>query len=193
MRTSQRSPCFHTLSLDGKKECVEWFAQGTVWFAFPPCSSRRPDVGALQSDRRTRAAVIEPMAAARAGVGQPWRPQRRHVEPVWWEGERLLGFVGCLRVRGVAGAGRHRSPGRSPRIGSALLDAAVPLCRERGDGRPLLVSAAPSIAGQRAGTEPRREALDRRAPSCPVRRADQRTAQAGQWPLRQRPSRTCHS
>ena len=34
-------------------------------------------------------------------------------------------------------------------IGSALLDAAVPLCRERGDRQPLLVVPRQSIAGKR--------------------------------------------
>jgi ribosomal protein S18 acetylase RimI-like enzyme len=69
---------------------------------------------------------------------------------LWWEGERLLGFLGIYEfgtapelVGMVAPAARRRG------IGSALLDAAIVLCRERGDRKPLLVVPRQSIGGKR--------------------------------------------
>ena len=63
---------------------------------------------------------------------------------------------GCSALSGSTGSGsRRRGPGWSPRalarrgIGSALLDAAVTLCRERGDRQPLVVVPRHSIAGKR--------------------------------------------
>ena len=69
---------------------------------------------------------------------------------LWWEGERLLGFVGIYGFgESPELAGMVAPDARRRGIGSALLDAAVPLCRERGDRQPLLVVPRESIAGKR--------------------------------------------
>jgi ribosomal protein S18 acetylase RimI-like enzyme len=69
---------------------------------------------------------------------------------LWWEGDRLLGFLGRYgfgsepELAGmVSPDARHRG------IGGALLDDAVQLCRERGDRRALLIVPRPSVAGKR--------------------------------------------
>jgi ribosomal protein S18 acetylase RimI-like enzyme len=79
--------------------------------------------------------------------------QRRgdHVEDVlWWEGDRLRGFLG---IYGFASspelAGMVAPEARGHGIGTMLVDAALPLCRERGDRHPLLIVPRPSLAGKR--------------------------------------------
>lgn len=69
---------------------------------------------------------------------------------LWWEGERLIGFLGIYTfgeppelVGMVAPDARRRG------IGSALLDAALPLCRALGDRLPLLAVPRQSIEGKR--------------------------------------------
>ena len=70
---------------------------------------------------------------------------------LWWQGEQLLGFLGlyafgasCLELVGmVAPAARRRG------IATALLDAALPLCRQRNYPRALLVVPGASVAGSR--------------------------------------------
>lgn len=69
---------------------------------------------------------------------------------LWWNGERLVGFLGIYtfgQSPELAGMVAPNARGRG--IGSALLDAAVSLCRERGDQQPLLVVPRQSIAGRR--------------------------------------------
>jgi len=68
---------------------------------------------------------------------------------LWWEEEQLLGFLGLyafgpsLEVVGmVAPAARRRG------IATTLLDAALPLCRERGHQQALLVVPRPSGGGK---------------------------------------------
>ena len=69
---------------------------------------------------------------------------------LWWEGGRLLGFLGIYGFgESPELAGMVAPDARRRGIGSALLDAAVPLCRERGDRQPLLVVPRESIAGKR--------------------------------------------
>ena len=69
---------------------------------------------------------------------------------LWWEGERLLGFLGIYTFGEPPElAGMVAPDARGRGIGSALLDAAVPLCRERGDRPPLLVVPRQSIEGKR--------------------------------------------
>jgi ribosomal protein S18 acetylase RimI-like enzyme len=69
---------------------------------------------------------------------------------LWWEGDRLLGFLGfygfgfSLELAGmVAPDARRRG------IGTALLDAALPLCRGLGVREALLIVPGPSVAGKR--------------------------------------------
>jgi ribosomal protein S18 acetylase RimI-like enzyme len=69
---------------------------------------------------------------------------------LWWEGDRLLGFLGIygfVTLPELAGMVAPDARGRG--IGGALLDAAIPLCRELGDQRPLLIVPRPSLAGKR--------------------------------------------
>jgi ribosomal protein S18 acetylase RimI-like enzyme len=69
---------------------------------------------------------------------------------LWWKGERLLGFLGIYTFgESPELAGMVAPDARGRGIGSALLDAAVPLCRERGDRPPLLVVPRQSIEGKR--------------------------------------------
>jgi ribosomal protein S18 acetylase RimI-like enzyme len=69
---------------------------------------------------------------------------------LWWEGERLLGFLGIYTFgESPELAGMVAADARRRGIGSALLDAAVSLCRERGDRPPLLVVPRRSIGGKR--------------------------------------------
>jgi ribosomal protein S18 acetylase RimI-like enzyme len=69
---------------------------------------------------------------------------------LWWEDERLLGFLGIYTFgESPELAGMIAPDARGHGIGSALLDAAVALCRERSDRPPLLVVPRPSLAGKR--------------------------------------------
>jgi ribosomal protein S18 acetylase RimI-like enzyme len=69
---------------------------------------------------------------------------------LWWEDDRLVGFVGiCGRQSSPELAGMVSPEARCRGIGTALLDAALPLCRERSDGQPLLIVPRPSVAGRR--------------------------------------------
>jgi ribosomal protein S18 acetylase RimI-like enzyme len=69
---------------------------------------------------------------------------------LWWEGDRLLGFLGIYGFdTSPELAGMVAPDARRRGIGTALLDAAMPLCRERGDRRPLLIVPRPSLAGKR--------------------------------------------
>ena len=83
-----------------------------------------------------------------------WGTLRRRsgdrVEDVlWWEGERLLGFLGLYGFGSSPElAGMVLPDARRRGIGGALLDAALQLCRERGDQRPLLIVPRPSLAGK---------------------------------------------
>ena len=69
---------------------------------------------------------------------------------LWWEGDRLLGFLGLYGFGSSPELAGMVSPdARGRGIGGALLDAALELCRERGDQRPLLIVPRPSAAGKR--------------------------------------------
>ncbi|MGH2914488.1 MAG: GNAT family N-acetyltransferase [Solirubrobacteraceae bacterium] len=69
---------------------------------------------------------------------------------LWWEGERLLGFLGIYGFGDSPElAGMVAPQSRRRGIGAALLDGAVALCRERSDRQPLLVVPRQSIAGNR--------------------------------------------
>ena len=69
---------------------------------------------------------------------------------LWWEGDRLLGFLGIYQFGASPElAGMVAPDARRRGIGAALLDAAVQACRERGDRQPLLIVPRPSTAGKR--------------------------------------------
>jgi ribosomal protein S18 acetylase RimI-like enzyme len=69
---------------------------------------------------------------------------------LWWEDERLLGFLGIYTFgESPELAGMVAPDARRRGIGTALLDAGLPLCRERGDRPPLLVVPRQSTAGKR--------------------------------------------
>lgn len=69
---------------------------------------------------------------------------------LWWDGERLVGFLGIYGFsKALEMAGMVAPDARRHGIGSALLEAAVPLCRERGDRSPLLIVPRQSTAGKR--------------------------------------------
>jgi ribosomal protein S18 acetylase RimI-like enzyme len=69
---------------------------------------------------------------------------------MWSEGDRLLGFLGIYGFgSSLELAGMVSPDARRRGIGAALLDAALPLCREQSDRRPLLIVPRPSVAGKR--------------------------------------------
>jgi len=76
----------------------------------------------------------------------------REVEDfLWWEAERLAGFLGLYAFgeRTVEIAGMVDPGARRRGIATALLDVALPICRERGYERALLVAPRGSGAGRK--------------------------------------------
>jgi ribosomal protein S18 acetylase RimI-like enzyme len=79
---------------------------------------------------------------------------RRSVEEtndlLWWDGPRLLGFLGlyCFDGRNVELVGLVDPAARRAGIGTALLDAAMALCRERSYSSVLLLTPRNSDAGR---------------------------------------------
>jgi len=69
---------------------------------------------------------------------------------LWWDGDRLLGFLGLYAFGPptVELAGMVDPAARRSGIATALLDAALPLCRERGYEQVLLVTPRASLAGK---------------------------------------------
>jgi len=69
---------------------------------------------------------------------------------LWWEGERLLGFLGLYAFAPptVELAGMVLPAARRRGIATALLDAALPLCRSRGYRQALLVTPRASAPGR---------------------------------------------
>lgn len=73
-----------------------------------------------------------------------------HVEDVlWWDGGRLVGFLGLYAFGPptVELAGMVDPAGRRRGIATAMLDAALPVCRDRGYAKALLVIPRSSAAG----------------------------------------------
>jgi GNAT superfamily N-acetyltransferase len=69
---------------------------------------------------------------------------------LWWERDRLLGFLGLYSFgASVELAGMVAPDARRRGIGTALLDAALPLCRERRHQPVLLIVPRSSDAGRR--------------------------------------------
>lgn len=67
---------------------------------------------------------------------------------LWWEGDRLVGFLGFYASSWRAGAGRYGRAGRSPaRNRGHRLGRRSFLCRERADPAPLLIVPRRSEAG----------------------------------------------
>lgn len=68
---------------------------------------------------------------------------------VWWEGDRLVGFLGLYAFGSptVEIAGMVDPSARRRGIATALLDAALPLCRERHYEQALIVIPRGSAAG----------------------------------------------
>ncbi|MDB4942636.1 MAG: GCN5-related N-acetyltransferase [Labilithrix sp.] len=77
------------------------------------------------------------------------RPGDQVDDLLWWEGEQLLGFVGLYAFGGVDVelAGVVDPAARRKGIATALLASALPLCRERGFPRALLVTPRAPAAG----------------------------------------------
>jgi len=69
---------------------------------------------------------------------------------LWWNGDRLLGFLGLYAFGShpVELAGMVDPAARRRGIATALLDAALPICRDRGYPRALLVTPRASAAGR---------------------------------------------
>lgn len=69
---------------------------------------------------------------------------------LWWEGERLRGFLGLYGFGGpVELAGMVAPSARGRGIGTALLDAATTVCQSQGHDRALLIVPRTSVAGRR--------------------------------------------
>jgi ribosomal protein S18 acetylase RimI-like enzyme len=69
---------------------------------------------------------------------------------LWWEGDRLLGFLGFYGFgSSLELAGMVAPDVRRRGIGTALLDAAVPLYRRVGYREALLIVPRPSVPGRR--------------------------------------------
>jgi ribosomal protein S18 acetylase RimI-like enzyme len=69
---------------------------------------------------------------------------------LWWEGDRLLGFLGLYGFAGstIEIAGMVDPSARRRGIATALLAAAMPICRSGGYDRALLVTPRGSAAGR---------------------------------------------
>ncbi len=78
------------------------------------------------------------------------RPVEEQNDVLWWEGSRLLGFLGlyCFDGRNVELVGMVDPAARRAGIASALLDAAMVRCRERSYSSVLLVVPRQSVGGR---------------------------------------------
>jgi ribosomal protein S18 acetylase RimI-like enzyme len=77
------------------------------------------------------------------------RSGRRVEDLLWWDGERLLGFLGIYAFGAptVELTGMVAPDARRKGIASALLEAALPICSERGYTKTLLVTPrTPTVA-----------------------------------------------
>ena len=78
------------------------------------------------------------------------RPGRDVEDILWWDGERLLGFLGIYThgAPTIELAGMVDPAARRRGIGTALLDAGLRVCREREHSSVLLVVPRTSVAGR---------------------------------------------
>jgi ribosomal protein S18 acetylase RimI-like enzyme len=112
--------------------------------------------GLSRGDLRELAELETRVLAADGGrLKLEWRVLRTRagegVEDVlWWEEDRLLGFLGLYAFGAptVEIAGMVDPAARRRGIATKLLEAALPICRERGDQRALLVTPRGSVAGR---------------------------------------------
>jgi len=79
------------------------------------------------------------------------RPGQQVDDLLWWDGDQLLGFLGLYSFDGrtVELAGMVDPAARRRGIATALLDAALPLGRERAYEKTLLVTSRGSEGGLR--------------------------------------------
>jgi len=107
---------------------------------------------ALQAIAELEARVVE---ADGGRLKLEWRALRsrsgeRVEDLLWWEGDSLLGFLGIYGYGStIELAGMVAPDARRRGIATALLDAAAPLCRERGCREALLIVPRASTAGKR--------------------------------------------
>jgi ribosomal protein S18 acetylase RimI-like enzyme len=102
-------------------------------------------------------AVLERLVIAADGgrLKLEWGSLRRRTgdrveDLLWWDGDRLLGFLGLYSFgSSLELAGMVAPDARRRGIGTALLDAAIPLCRARGAPKALLIVPRPSVPGKR--------------------------------------------
>lgn len=90
------------------------------------------------------------------------RAGRQVEDLLWWDGERLVGFLGMYSFGGpptVELAGMVDPSARRAHIATALVEAALPLLRERGFTEILLVTPRDSVGGS-AFARSRRAVLD---------------------------------
>lgn len=113
-------------------------------------------VRGLSADHLAAVAALEQEVVAADGgrLKLEWGTLRgrsgRDVEDLlWWEGDRLVGFLGVYAFGGPFGelGGMVAPDARRRGIGTALVDAALPLCAARGIGRVLLVTPRTTPAG----------------------------------------------
>jgi ribosomal protein S18 acetylase RimI-like enzyme len=113
-------------------------------------------LGLSRRDLRALAELEERVVAADGGrLKLEWgvlraRDGKAVQDFLWWEGDRLLGFLGLYAFGGptVEIAGMVDPEARRRGIATALLEAALPICRARGYKRALLVTPRGSEAGR---------------------------------------------
>lgn len=145
---------------------------GTKWsIVFPP--SYNGTVGEVEHARGLTASELEAIGELEREVVSrdggrlklAWNHLRscsgeRVEDLLWREGGRLLGFLGLYSFGGpIELSGMVAPEARRRRIASILLDAALALCRDRGEERALLVVPRDS-PGAHALALGRRGALD---------------------------------
>jgi ribosomal protein S18 acetylase RimI-like enzyme len=128
-------------------------ARGAIWFAFPVLE---PAAGLTSRALQAIAELERQVVDADGGrLKLEWdnlrgRSGDRVEDLLWWEGERLLGFLGIYTFgESPELAGMVAPDARGRGIGSGLLDAALALCRERSNRPSLLVVPRQSTAGKR--------------------------------------------
>jgi GNAT superfamily N-acetyltransferase len=114
------------------------------------------------TDRQLRALAELEMRVVGADGGRlklEWgvlrsRPGKYVEDFLWWEGDALVGFLGVYAFGAptVEITGMVDPSARRRGIATALLDAALPVCRERRYQQVLLVTPGGSSAGQALAT-----------------------------------------